>query len=349
LSPKTAKDYYEILGVKKDASDEEIRKAYRRLALKYHPDKNPDNPQAERKFKDAAEAYEVLSDKEKRQAFDTRGSAGLEDMGFEGFKSNEDIYSHFSDVFGDLFGQRFYRQATRPQRGGDTRYSMAIDFLDAALGATRDISVPLRDVCGDCQGTGTQGAQPAVCPECGGSGHVSERGKRQGGFFSVSSPCPSCGGTGRRPGSLCGNCGGEGRVLGKKTISLKIPPGVADGSVLRLGGQGEAGIHGGPRGDLLLDLRVQPHPELTRDGFDIRSAVKLPVKIALLGGEVDVRTLRGTIALRIPKGTSSDSWLRLRGQGIEAQGKKGDHLVRAVITVPKDLGGDAEEAIQKAL
>lgn len=349
MSPRTAKDYYEILGVQRDASDGEIRKAYRQMALKYHPDKNPENPQAERRFKDAAEAYEVLSDKKKRQAFDTRGSAGLEDMGFEGFQSNEDIYSHFSDIFGDLFGQRFDRQAARPQRGGDARYSMTIDFLDAALGDTRDVSVPLRDVCGDCQGVGTQGQEAATCPECGGSGQIAGRGSRPGGFYSMGSPCSSCGGAGRLPGSPCRNCNGEGRVLGQKTISLKIPPGVVDGAVLRLGSQGEAGIHGGPRGDLLLDVRVRPHPELTRDGLDIRSTVKVPVKTALLGGEVDVATLRRKIALKIPKGTSSDAWLRLRGQGVEGRGEKGDHLVRVVITVPADLGEEAEEAIRKVL
>ncbi len=351
MSTKVAKDYYEVLGVKKDASEEEIKKAYRKLAFKHHPDKNPNNPEAERKFKDAAEAYEVLSNKEKRQAYDSRGAEGLRDFGFEGFQTNEDIFSHFSDIFGDVFGQRFYRQqAMRPQRGADVRYSLSAGFLDAALGATREVALKAHEACADCHGTGSEGgASPEPCAQCGGSGHVSQRGKRQGGFFSVSSPCPACGGTGQRSDRVCRSCGGEGRVFREKRISLKIPPGVADGQVLRLGGQGEAGSHGGLPGDLLLEIRVEPHPDFTREGLDIRSAVRVPVKTAILGGEVDVTTLRGRIGLKIPKGTSSDAWLRLRGQGIESRGEKGDHLVRVAITVPRDLSHEAEEAIGRSL
>jgi molecular chaperone DnaJ len=350
LSPKVGgKDFYEVLGVSKDASDEEIKKAYRKLALKYHPDKNPNNPEAERKFKEAAEAYEVLSDKEKRKLYDSRGAEGLRDMGFEGFQSNEDIFAHFGDIFGDIFGRRFHRQAATPQRGGDVRYSIAVGFLDAALGATREISIPVHETCPDCRGTGAEGGVEEPCPECGGSGHVSRQGKRQGGFFSVSSVCPKCGGTGKAGGRPCRTCGGEGRVFREKRISLKIPPGVTDGQVLRLAGQGEAGVRGGPAGDLLLEVGVGQHPDFTRDGLDIRSTVKVPVKTALLGGEVEVPTLRGKIALKVPRGTSSGSVLRLRGQGVDARGAKGDHLVRAEITVPKELPPEVEEAVKKHL
>jgi molecular chaperone DnaJ len=349
LSPRVgSKDYYEVLGVAKDASEEEIKKAYRKLALKYHPDKNPNNPEAERKFKEAAEAYEVLSDKEKRKLYDSRGAEGLRDMGFEGFASNEDIFAHFGDIFGDIFGQRFYRQAAAPQRGGDVRYVVSVGFLDAALGATREISIPVHETCPACRGTGAEGGVEEPCPECGGSGHVSRQGKRQGGFFSVSSPCPRCGGTGKA-GRPCPACGGEGRVFREKRISLKIPPGVGDGQVLRLGGQGEAGVRGGPPGDLLLEVRVEPHPEFTREGLDIRSMVKVPVKTALLGGEADVSTIRGRIALKVPRGTSSGAVLRLRGQGIEARGAKGDHLLRIEITVPRELPSEVEEAVRKHL
>ena len=345
-----SKDYYEILGVPKDATDDDIRKAYRRLALKYHPDKNPNNPEAEKKFKQAAEAYEVLSDKEKRHAYDTRGAEALHDMGFEGFQSNEDIFSHFSDIFSDLFGQRYYREAREPQRGADVRYSLSVSFLDAAVGATREIRVPLHDACPDCKGTGAQGGDAAEpCPQCGGSGHVSRQGRRQGGFFSVSSPCPACGGTGRKSGRACAACKGEGRVFRQKQISLKIPPGVASGAVLRLKGQGEAGQGGGPAGDLLLEIVVEPHPEWTREGLDIRSSVQVPLKTALLGGEEDVATLRGRVRLKIPAGTSSDAVLRLRGQGVESRGQKGDHLVRLVVQVPKDLSSEAQEALRKYL
>ena len=351
MSPAVDKDYYKILGVGKTATDEEIKKAYRKLALKYHPDKNPNNPEAEKKFKEAAEAYEVLSDKEKRKLYDTRGAEGLRDSGFEGFRSNEDIFSHFGDIFGDAFGQRFYRQAARPLRGEDVRFTLSVSFLDAALGATREITVPLQDACPECRGTGVQGGQPAdeTCPTCGGSGHISRQGRPQGGFFSVSSPCPTCGGTGRKPEKACPACGGEGRVLRQKRISLKIPAGIPDGGVLRLAGQGEVGQRGGPPGDLLLEARIETHPEFTRDGLDIRSTAKVPVKTALLGGEADVNTIHGRIALRVPKGTSSGAQLRLRGQGIAAREKKGDHIVRVEITVPKEVPAELEEAVRKHL
>lgn len=350
MSPTATKDYYAILGVSKDVSDEDLRKAYRKIALKYHPDKNPHNPEAEKKFKEAAEAYGVLSDKEKRKAYDTRGSEALRDMGFEGFRTNEDIFSQFGDIFGDMFGQRYYRDRREPQAGADARFSLSVTFLDAALGATREISLPLADACQECKGTGSEGgASPEVCPECRGSGHVSRQGKRQGGFFSISSACPACGGTGRKPGRACKGCGGEGRVVREKRIALKIPPGITDGGLLRLGGQGEAGLHGGPAGDLLLEVRVEPHPEFTRDDLDVKSTAKVPVKAALLGGEVEISTLRGRISLKIPRGTSSDAVLRLRGQGIESRGKKGDHLVRVSIVVPKEISAELEEAARKHL
>jgi molecular chaperone DnaJ len=351
LSRTSTKDYYEILGVKKDATDDEIRKAYRKLALKFHPDKNPNNPDAEKKFKEAAEAYDVLSDKEKRQAYDSRGAEGLRDMGFEGFRTNEDIFTHFSDIFGDLFGQRFYQErALQPERGADVRGALSVSFTDAALGATREVSLRAYEVCTSCKGIGTEGgAAPEPCPECHGTGHVSKRGRRQGGFFSVSSQCPTCGGSGRKPGKACTSCSGAGRVLREKTLSLKVPPGIADGQVLRMNGQGEAGVHGGPAGDLLLEIHVEPHPEFTRDGLDIRSSIKVPVRTAILGGEVETPTLRGRVGLKVPKGTSSDSWLRIRGQGIATQGGTGDHLVRVVITVPKELSKEAEEALAQHL
>jgi len=350
VSPKVGKDYYEILGVPKNFTDEEIRKAYRKQALKYHPDKNPGSKEAEQKFKEAAEAYEVLSDKQKRAAYDAHGEEALRNMGFEGFRSTEDIFSHFGDIFGDLFGQRFYREAAQPQRGGDLRYSLNVDFLGAALGGTRDIQVSLHDTCSACGGTGSEsGATPQACTTCGGSGHVSRQGKRMGGFFSFSSPCPACGGAGRLPGKPCPSCRGEGRVPRTKSISLKIPPGVKDGAVLRLGGQGEAGVRGGPSGDLLLEIHVDAHHDFKRDGMNIESSVKVPVKTALLGGEVDVPTLRGTVRLKVPPGTSSDSKLRIRGQGIQARSEKGDHIVRVVITVPRGLSSEAQEALGKYL
>jgi DnaJ-class molecular chaperone len=263
-------DYYAVLGVRRDASDADIRKAYRDLALKYHPDKNPNDPDAERKFKEVSEAFQVLSEKEKRQAYDAGGSEGLRDMGYEGFASSEEVFSHFGDIFSELLGGRFRPQQPRPRRGQDVISSLPVSFVDAALGATRDIQVP----------------------------------------------------------------SGDG---GSRRISVTIPGGVDDGAVLRLAGQGRPGFAGAPAGDLLLRVQVQAHPDFTREGRNIRSSVEVPVKIALLGGEVAVQTLRGEVALRIPPATSSDRWLRLRGQGIESKGEKGDHLVRVVIIVPGPL------------
>ncbi len=345
----SGKDFYDVLGVARDAPEDEIRKAYRRLALKYHPDKNPDDPEAARKCKEVSEAYEVLSDPEKRQTYDSRGDEGLRDMGFEGFESTDDILRHFSDIFGDTFGERFHREAAGPRPGREVGYRLTVSFADAALGASPEIEVPIQSVCTSCGGSGAEGGASAACSTCGGSGSVTRRGQRQGGFFSISQPCPTCGGSGRDPGKACATCRGSGRVGRTKRITVKIPPGVESGAVLRLRGQGEAGARGGPSGDLLLEVDIAPHAEFTRDGLDIRSTVKIPVKTAILGGEVPVRTLRGQATLRVPPGTSSDTVLRLRGQGIEARGRKGDQLVRVSITVPREVSAEARESLERHL
>ena len=341
-------DLYEVLGVSKDASDAEIQQAFRKLALKYHPDKNPDNPQAAANFKKVSEAYEVLSDPQKRQAYD-RG--GMDATGFRGFESNEEIFSHFGDIFGDLFGSRLQRrQRAGPQRGRDLRFVLPLTFTEAALGGKREIDVPVLDTCPDCRGQGTAGgAAPVPCPDCRGTGQLSRQGRQQGGFFSVSSPCPACGGSGQQSGPRCSHCGGDGRIEKQKRINITIPAGIADGQSLRLAGQGEAGRGGGSHGDLLIEAQVQPHPKFRRAGKNIRSDVKVPVATALLGGKVEVPTLTGTVVLTVPPGTSSDQVLRIRGQGVPAKDGAGDHLARVVITVPHTLTDNAKAALREHL
>lgn len=339
-------DLYEALGITKDASEKEIKKAYRKLALKYHPDKNPDDPKAAENFKRAAEAYEVLSDSEKRAAYD---AGGMEATGFDGFESNEEIYSHFSDLFGDRFGERRqpHRPAARSSRGRDIRYVLPIQFLDAALGKSREVQIPMLDVCDQCGGTGSpRGKSSNPCDECHGSGSVNRVGQQEGGYFSIQSACPKCNGTGRR-GPLCQACHGVGRVEKTKRIDLHIPAGIQDGQTLRMRGQGEAGQGGGPKGDLLIEVQIEPHPFLERKGNTILSDAKVPVGIALLGGKVEVPTIHGKVMLTVPPGTSSDQTLRLRGQGIKAKDPAGDHLVRIVVTVPKELSDEAKADLKK--
>lgn len=343
-------DLYEILGISRDATEKEIQRAFRKLALKFHPDKNPDDPKATEKFKEVSEAFEILSDPEKRKAYDQGGMTGVYDTGFEGFTSNEEIYSRYGDIFGDLFGSRVHRHRPGPQRGHDLRFMLTLSFTEAALGVKREIELSVPDVCPDCQGSGTADGKPVEpCPDCHGAGQVSQQGRQQGGFFSVSSACPLCGGTGRESGQSCAKCGGEGRLQKQTRISIDIPPGIDTGNVLRLSGQGEAGRGGGSKGDLLIEVEVRPHPSFTRTDKNIHSDVKVPVATALLGGKVEVPTLKGSVMLSVPPGTSSDQILRIRGQGIPAKDGAGDHLVRAVITVPKELSDQAKEALQAHL
>ena len=349
-----AQDYYEILGVAKDASPDDVKKAYRKLALRYHPDKNrgkkeSEKKEAETKFKELSEAFEVLSDPKKREAYNQRGQAGVKDMGFEGFHSTEEIFSHFGDLFGELFGSRPRRGAPRgrpARKGADLRMALAVSFVDAALGATREILVPALDHCTTCGGSGEErGSGPQVCPECEGTGQTTEGGKKRGGVFAFTTACGACGGTGRLVAKRCRACHGEGLVERQSRLSVKIPAGSETGAVLRLAGQGQAGAGGGPRGNLYIEVRVEPHADFQRDGADVRSSVRLPLRTALLGGKVEVKTLRGTSLLTVPPGTSSDVWMRLRGQGIPSGGGPGDHLVRVAVDVPREV----PEAFAKAV
>jgi len=338
-------DYYEILGVPRDATQEQIHRAYRRLALKYHPDKNPGNKEAEEKFKLISEAYQVLSDPEKRRIYDAQGHAGLHDVGFEGFHSTEEIFDHFGDIFGDLFGPEFFRhRARRPRRGRDVVVEVVIPFLDAALGARRTLTVELPTSCAACGGSGAVGQ--GVCTACGGSGYISQQQRRLGGFFTVSTPCPRCGGTGHA-GSPCSACNGTGKVKSTRKIEVNIPPGVADGQKLRLKGQGEPGSSGAPAGDLFLVVRIEPHPRFRRDGLNIISEVQVPYTTAVLGGEVEVETIHGKVKMRVPAGVQPQQTLRLRGQGIKTAKGSGDHLVRVLVAVPRQVSPQARQLIEQ--
>ncbi|HGJ66311.1 TPA: molecular chaperone DnaJ [bacterium] len=337
------KDYYEVLGVSKDATPDEIKKAYRKLAMKYHPDKNPGNKQAEEKFKEISNAYEVLSDSEKRNAYDQRGMDGVHDMGFQGFKSNDDIFRHFSDIFGDF---SFGMAETGPERGADLRYSLNIPFMDAAFGSEKKIQIQRTENCDVCRGTGAKfGTNPTTCPECGGRGVVSKGGRS---LFNITTTCKRCGGSGKIISNPCTSCSGTGVKMANRTITVRIPPGSDTGTVLRLSGQGEAGIRGGSAGDLYVILQVQPHPLFERKGNDI--IYNLPIKYtqAALGAEVKVPTLKGSAILKIPKGTQSNQTFRLREQGIpDSTGKVGDELVKVTITIPKRLSQREEDLLRE--
>ncbi|GJQ59582.1 MAG: molecular chaperone DnaJ [Candidatus Scalindua sp. AMX11] len=341
------RDYYEVLGVSKNAKSDEIKKAYRRLALKYHPDKNKGDKVAEKKFKEAANAYEVLHDPEKRKVYDSRGQAGLDDIGFQGFANSDDIYSNFGDIFGDIFGKRFHRERVGPQRGLDLKYTMEVSFLDAALGCEKQIQFQKQDICEICKGSGAENGDIKVCTQCNGTGHVSTQQKSHGGFFTLSTVCPSCDGAGKSVENPCLNCRGEGRLMKTKVLSVKIPAGTKGGSLLRLAAQGETGIRGGTAGDLYISVNVMPHPFFEREGLDIKNDVTVSFAKAALGGEVEVPALRGKAVLKIPKCTQSHQVLRMAGQGIKTkEGRSGDQLVRVVVTVPRKLSEEQEKLLQ---
>lgn len=339
-------DYYEVLGVPRDATAEQIHRAYRRLALKYHPDKNPGNKEAEEKFKLISEAYQVLSDPEKRRIYDAQGHAGLDGVGFQGFQSKEEIFERFSDIFADLFGPDFFRRrAAGPRRGRDIVVEVTIPFMDAALGAKKRLTVELPSVCTRCGGSGATGT--GSCPTCGGTGYLSQQQRRFGGFFTISTPCPSCGGSGHS-GSPCINCHGTGKSLSTRTIEVHFPPGLNDGQKIRLKGQGEPGSNGGPPGDLYLLVHIEPHPHFRRDGLNIISEVQVPYTTAVLGGEVEIETIHGVARIKVPPGTQPRQTLRLRGQGIrKPNGETGDHLVRILTAVPKNISPDARQLLLK--
>jgi molecular chaperone DnaJ len=346
------RDYYEVLGVKKNASADDIKRAYRRMAMKYHPDKNPDNKSAEAKFKECAEAYEVLSDPEKRQRYDQFGHEGLRGMGMRDYAHIrwQDIGSIFEDIFGfgdfgDIFGMG-RRRRTGPARGYDLETSVDLTLGDISKGVEKTIEFTRQDVCAECTGSGSaKGTSPGRCPSCGGSGQVA----RGGGFFQMVSTCPQCRGSGRVITNPCKKCKGAGRVPKKRVVNVKIPAGVHEGQGVRVGGEGEPGRNGGPRGDLYCYVRVKPHEFLERGGNDLIAVVPISFSQAALGATIDVPSLNGTRGLKIPPGTQYGSVFRIRGEGLPdvRTGKVGDELVQIAIETPTKLNAEQQELLRE--
>lgn len=334
---KVAKrDYYNILGLDRNASAEEIKKAYRQSALKYHPDRNPGDKEAEENFKEAAEAYEVLHDQEKRQLYDQFGHEGLKGAGFQGFGGFEDIFSSFSDIFEDFFGSSRRRSRTGPVPGRDLRYDLEIDFLEAFTGITTDIEIPRMESCENCGGSGTQSAAgPEICPTCRGQGQVYQ----SKGFFQLSTTCPRCSGEGQIITNPCPVCRGEGRVRRQKKVLLRIPPGVDTGSRLRLRSEGEAGQRGGPSGDLYVVIHLKPHDFFEREDDHVFCRIQISMVDAVLGNEIEVPSLEGTRPLFIPKGTQTGKILRFKNAGFPSlKGRRaGDQVMEIHVQVPTDM------------
>jgi molecular chaperone DnaJ len=341
------KCYYEILRVSRDASVEVIKKSYRKLAMKYHPDRNPGDAEAEACFKEAAEAYEVLSDADKRGLYDRFGHEGLKSNGYSGPGSAEDIFSHMSDIFGDLFGfggGRRQRDPNSPIPGDDLRYDLEISFMEAVHGVEKEVEVTKRETCWTCEGTGARpGHRPQTCPSCGGRGQVI----RSQGFFQVSSTCPQCHGSGQVISEPCQDCNGAGLVNRTKKVNLRIPAGVDTGSRMRLSGEGEGGRRGGPSGDLYIVIHVAPHEFFQRDGQTIYLQYPLSMVKAALGCEVEVPTINGSASLKVPAGTQSGQRFTLRGEGVASlRGRgHGDMVVEMKVQTPTDLSKRQRELL----
>ena len=352
MSATVKRDYYEVLGVSKTATPEELKKAYRKLALQYHPDRNSGDPEAEDKFKEATEAYEVLSDPKKREAYDRFGHQGVQGGFGGGF--NPDTFADFSDIFGDfsdffegLFGGG--RRARRPggaARGEDLRYDLELTLEEVAHGIEKKIDVPRHESCEACNGSGcAPGTSPATCATCNGMGQV----RFSQGFFSVSRPCPRCGGRGVIIESPCTTCNGAGRTLKRKKLSIKVPPGAETGLRLKVTSEGERGVRGGPPGDLYIFITVSPHELFERDGDDIVCEVPVSFVQAALGADIDVPTLFGKARMKIPAGTQTHKMFRLRGKGLPnlRQHGQGDQFVRVVVETPTKLTQRQKELLEE--
>jgi molecular chaperone DnaJ len=343
-------DYYEVLGVTRECSDQELKSAYRKQALKYHPDRNPGDHVAEEKFKFASEAYQVLSVPDKRAAYDRYGHAGLNGQGgFAGgpFAGSVDI----GDIFGDLFGEMFnpgggQSRATRQQRGDDLRFDMAIDFEQAFFGCQTDVKIRRLETCSTCNGRGTSsGRGPTTCGQCQGRGQL----RYQQGFFSVARTCTACGGTGTVIGDPCQSCRGQTRVSSELKLTVKVPPGVEEGTRIRYTGEGDAGRSGGPRGDLYVVLAVRPHDFFERQGNDLHCVIPISFPQAALGAEFEIPGIDGPVNVKIPEGTQSGRELRVRGRGMPYLNEKGsgDLVVKVLVQVPRKLSRAQRDLVNK--
>ena len=333
-------DYYEILAVSRNAGEEEIKKAYRQMALKYHPDRNPGDKEAEEKFKEASEAYEVLRDPQKRSLYDQYGHEGLKGTGFSGFTGFEDIFSSFGDIFDDFFsfgfGDRRGRRRTSVRRGADLRYDLPISFRDAAFGKEMEIDIEKHEVCENCSGTGIKpGKSKQVCSHCGGRGQVTQT----QGFFTISSTCPRCNGQGEIITHPCKDCKGSGVAIKPKKLKVKIPAGVETGIRLKLNGEGEAGERGGPSGDLYVVLHVEPDSFFERQGNDVLCQIPISFSQAALGAKIEIPTLNGHEKISLPPSTQTGQIFTIKGAGIPyLHGRgKGDELVQVVVKTPTGL------------
>ena len=333
------RDFYEILGVAKNASEDDIKKAYRKLAMKYHPDRNPDNKEAEEKFKEVKEAYEMLTNPEKREAYDRYGHAGVDpNMGGGGFGGGAGGFGDaFGDIFGDIFGGGRSRSAG-PQvyRGADLRYNLEITLEQAANGFDTTIRVPSWDKCDTCHGSGAKpGTQPVTCTTCHGHGQV----RMQQGFFSIQQTCPKCHGSGKMIPEPCPSCSGAGRIKRNKTLEVKIPAGIDNGMRIRSTGNGEPGTNGGPSGDLYVEIHIKPHPVFQREGDDLHCEMPISFSKAALGGEIEVPTLTGKVSFTVPEGTQTGKTFRLKGKGIKGvrSGYAGDLFCHVVVETPVKL------------
>ena len=357
------RDYDEVLGVSKDADEATIKKAYRKLAKKYHPDTNPGDKEAEAKFKEASEAYAVLSDSEKRRQYDQFGHAAFENGGGGGasgfdFGDMGDIFGDIfgSDIFGSMFGGGRSRNNNGPRRGADIRVNVRITFAESVTGTSKTIDVTLKDPCSKCNGTGAKpGTHPETCSKCGGKGQVVYTQQSMLGMVRNVQPCPDCNGTGKIIKEKCPDCYGTGYISSKKTIEVKIPAGIDNGQCVRIQGKGEPGVNGGQRGDLLVAVMISADPEFERDGYNIFSNVKISYPTAVLGGEIKVKTVDGEVLYDVKPGTDSGTRVRLKGKGmptVRNASVRGDHYITLVVDIPKKLTSEQKDLLveyEKAL